>query len=363
MPVNKSNHQRKATLKDIAKTSNVSATTVSLVLNDPETPRVGLEKRKRILEIANKVDYRPNYTARSLVGREGHTLGLVITTLANPFYAEISKDIIIRAKETGYSVVISSVRGDIEDERRSVNDLLDRGVDGLIICSALRKDIVIQDLFKQRIPFVLALRSVETRPGDPPSDCIVIDNERGGYLAVEHLLKMDHQNIGILTGDQNTSTGYDRVVGAMAAFEDYGVDKKSIQIMNGDFKRKTGYRLTRQLLEKKDIPTAIFAHNDHMAIGVLDAVREKGMKIPDDIALIGFDDIEMAGVPGVDLTTVSQKKSTMGKMAVDTIIDKITGRNEHIAKRITLDPIFIIRNSCGFVSAGEKYVTTKEQCI
>ena len=354
MPRKKTHHSRKATLKDIARTAGVSATTVSLVMKDAQTPRVGADMRKRIIEIADACNYRPNHTARALVSRESRTIGLVITTLANPFYAEISQDIILYAKKIGYSVVISSVRGDIEDERRSVNDLLDRGVDGLIICSALREDPVVSELIHQAVPFVLALRNIETGPGDAPVDCIVVDNERGGYLAAEHLIKMGHRTIGVLTGGQDTSTGHDRLVGALAAFEAYGVEIRKDLVLKGDFKRESGYRLTLELLEKADRPTAIFAHNDHMAIGALEALRENGLKVPADMAVVGFDDIEMAGAPGVGLTTVSQKKATMGIMAVDALIENIRGESEHVAKRLSLDPILIIRDSCGFAQGGNR---------
>ena len=346
----------KPTLKDIAGEAKVSTTTVSIVLKDKETTRVGAATRKRIIEIAERFNYRPNYAARALVTRESRSIGLVITTLENPFYSEIAQDIITRAKETGYGVIASSVRGGIDDERRTVYDLLDRGVDGLIICSALRHDPLIPDLIDQGIQFVLTLRGVHRNLGDPPVDYIGVNNERGGYLAVEHLLKMGHKRIGLLSGDMKTSTGYERHAGALAAFEAYSMQPAPELILNGDFDRKTGFRLTLELLKIEERPTAIFAHNDHMAIGVLEALREKGLRVPEDMAVIGFDDIEMAGLPGVDLTTVTPKKATMGRMAVDTLLEKIKGPSiSQLVKRIILDPILIIRQSCGFYSRGSKY--------
>lgn len=351
----KTTRRPKTTLKDVAKEANVSSTTVSLVLKDNETSRVGAETRKRILEIAKRLSYRPNFAARALLKQECYTLGLVITTLVNPFYSEISQDIIARCKEIGYSVIISSVRGGIEDERRSVQDLMDRGVDGLIICSAHEKDPVVSDLIQFGVPFILALRGVKQNMGDPPVDFIVVDNKRGGYIAVKHLLQMGNRRIAIITGDQGTLTGKHRLQGSLAAFKANGVMPCQELIKIGDFYQDCGYRLTGELLREKDRPTAIFAHSDHMAVGVLERLYREGISVPEDMAVIGFDDIEMGRLPGVDLTTVTQKKAIMGRMAVDNLIAKIRGESSYISTRIILDPVLIVRRSCGFHLPGNGY--------
>lgn len=351
----KTTRHRKTTLKDIAKEADVSPTTVSLVLKNHDTTRVGAETRKLILEIAKRLNYRPNYAARALLKQESYTLGLVITTLVNPFYSEIAQDIIARCKEIGYSVIISSVRGGIEDERRSVQDLLDRGVDGLIMCSAYRDDPVVFDLIQLGVPFILALRGVRQRVGDPPVDFIVVDNKRGGYIAVKHLLRLGHRRIGIITGDPETVTGKHRLQGSLAAFKANGIVPLQNLIKFGDFQRDCAYCMTGELLQEKDRPTAIFAHSDHMAMGVLERLCKEGIKVPDDMAVVGFDDIEMGRLPGVDLTTVTQKKAIMGRMAVDNLISKIRGESHHLATRVILDPILIIRRSCGFHLEGHRY--------
>jgi LacI family transcriptional regulator len=338
----------RARLKDVALAAGVSPTTVSLVLKDPETRRVGKKTAERILKLAKELDYRPNYSARSLVASESHTVGLVITTLDNPFYSEISQDIIKRAKEIGYSVILSTAFAGIDDERHSVNDLLDHGVDGLILCSVMRQDPVVDELIAAEVPFVMALRSVETGPSTPPLDFIGVDNDRGAYIAVDHLIRMGHQRIAILTGDLNTSTGYNRFFGVRAAFKAHGIEPvPELILKGGDFHRTTGYRLTEQLLETEPPPTAVFAHSDHMAIGVLECLRDRGVKVPQELAVIGFDDIEMAGLPGVDLTTVSQTKATMGRLAMDRLVEKLRSDSESLAKRILLEPILKIRKTCG----------------
>ncbi len=341
----------RATIKDIAREARVSPTAVSIVLRNSETNRVSRETREKILEVARILDYRPNHAAKALVHNQSSTLGLVITTLKNPFYAEISQDIITCAEEKGYGVIASSACG-IADERRSVESLLDRGIDGLIICSCYREDEVVEGLLTEGVPFVLTMRTVARNLGNPPTDFIGVDNERGAFLAVEHLIKMGHERIALLTGNLEVSTGYDRHVGALAAFDQYGMKASNDLILHGDFERTTASELIRKALKQTDPPTAVFAYNDYMAIGVLDALTELGARVPEDAAVVGFDDIEMAGLPGVSLTTVTQKKETMGRLAVDVLLERIKGVSSQVVKQIILEPILIIRGSCGFHKSG-----------
>jgi LacI family transcriptional regulator, galactose operon repressor len=346
---------RRVTQKDIARAAGVTVATVSLVLRGKDKHRVRPEKRDEILAIAKDLNYRPNHSARSLAIRESRTIGLVITTLANPFYSEIAQDIILRATEKGYGVIAASAPGGLEDEERSVNDLIDRGVDGLVLCSALRSDPVVSGLCDSGIPFVLAMRTVARSLDEPPLDHVGIDNRRGAYLLVEHLIRMGHERIALLTGDLNTSTGFMRLEGARAAMKAYGLALDPNCVLSGDFHRETGRALTRRLLAQNDRPGAIVAHSDHMAVGVLESLQAQGLRVPEDVALVGFDDIEMAGLPGIELTTISQTKSSMGKMAVDILVEKIQGRGDRMVRRVILDPILMIRNSCGFRLRNETY--------
>ena len=341
------------TIKDIAKEAQVSPTAVSIVLKNKDTKRIGSETRDRILEIAKRINYRPNYAARALVHNKSSTLGLIVTTLKNPFYAEISQEIIAYAEERGYSVIASSACG-IADELRSANNLLDRGIDGLIICSAHRYDTVVDTLLNQGFPFVLAMRKVERNPGDPPVDQIETDNEGGAFLAVEHLIRLGHKRIAILIGDIQVSTSFDRHLGALAAFESYGLKVANDLMAYGDFERKTALQETLKLMRKPVPPTAIFAYNDYMALGAIDALYELGARVPEDVAVVGFDDIEMAGLPSVSLTTVAQKTANIGRLAVDVLLDKIDGASPPGLKQIVLDPKLIIRRSCGFALGGYK---------
>jgi len=196
---------------------------------------------------------------------------------------------------------------------------------------------------------------VDAHPEFPPVDFIGVDNERGGYLVTEHLLRMGHTGIAFLRGLQEVSTGYNRYMGALKAFEAYGAQPDPGLVFDAGFHRETGLRLTRELLASQRKFTAIVAASDHMAIGALDGLREAGVRVPDDVAVVGFGDIEMAGLPGVDLTTVTQKKAVMGSMAVDILLENITEERSHLTNHILLEPSLIIRESCGFHLRGSTY--------
>lgn len=336
-----------ATVKDIAREAGVSATAVSLALKDPDSSRISVETREKILEIAKRLNYRPNYIARSLVTRKTqHTIGLVLSTLTNPFYAEIAQDIIERAQEKNYGVFTCSVQGSSQEQ--IVEGLLDRGVDGLIVCSAVRNDPMIASLNKRGIPFTLAMRNVNQDTGDPPVDCVVIDNSRGAFMATDHLVRLGHVRIALLGGPDDISTAFERRAGFLAALAAHDLSPCPELMVEGDFSRASGARCAREFFRGGNRPTAVFAVNDHMAIGVMEALREAGVRVPEDMAVMGFDDIEMAGLPGIDLTTISQKKSVMGRLAVDRLIDKIENKTVDLATRVILDPKLVIRRTCGY---------------
>ncbi len=340
---------KRATIKDIAREAGVSASSVSLVLRDPDTKRVGVDTKKRINKIADRLNYRPNFQARSLVGQGSHTLGLVLSTLANPIYIEITRGIVRQANEMNYGVIITSVddRG-LKDERRVALDLIHRGVDGLIISSVLRKDPLVQELKEIGVPFVLIARSVDPRPSLPTVNCVLPDNQRGSVLAVEHLFRTGRDRFALILGPQQTSTGFLRRKGALTALEKLGITREEVQLYQGDYSRESGYRIGREIASRDDRPEAVFSANDIMAIGLLHAFTEAGIKVPEDISLVGFDDIEMAGLPGVDLTSIAYCRETMGELSVERLIKMISSESKEVVSRTLLDPVLTVRSTCGY---------------
>ncbi|MFH2127068.1 MAG: LacI family DNA-binding transcriptional regulator [Pseudomonadota bacterium] len=347
--------KKQATVKDIARAAGVSVTTVSLALRDKETNRISSATREKVLSIANALNYHPNLAARALVNKQSNIIGLLIKTLLNPFYSELAQDIIDRAQERGYRVITCSVEDGVDNHQVDVRELISHGVDGLIICAALLDDKFVFELIDGGLPVALALRYVNEDLGSPAADFVGIDNPRGAYLAVEHLVKMGHRKIALLMGPKNTSTGQDRLQGAQVCLDNYGIELDPMMVVEGDFTRRSGYEVTRDLIDKGTEFTAVFATNDHMALGVLDALQEAGRRVPEDVAVIGFDDIEMAGLPGVGLTTVSQKKTVMGRVVVDILVSKIKMETVESVRRVVLEPKLIIRETCGFKARGSRY--------
>ncbi len=342
--------EKKPTIKDIAKLAKVSPTAVSMALND--RPRISPETRKRILRIAKQLRYQPNFIARSLVMKRSHTLGVIITSIMNPFYPELAKGIEDKALESGYNIILCSTNYDLKLENYYINMLRSKGVDGIIFSSVEVDDPNVKPLVEDGFPFMLVNRRVHHRLLKGKVDYIVLDNVSGGYMAMEHLYKLGHRRIGIIAGNLNTSTAIERTEGAKKLMSAHGQKFHPDLMIECGFAKESAYQGTKKFLAMKNPPTAIFAENDYMALGSREAILEKGLKIPEDMALVGFDDIIASSLKGVEITTVSQKKYEMGSLAVKILIDKIRSGAPLTVNQTVLEPELIIRNSCGYKLHG-----------
>jgi LacI family transcriptional regulator len=338
---------KKVNIKDIAQIAKVSHTTVSRALNDKS--RIRKETKERILSIAKDLGYRPNFIARSLVMKRTKTLGLVITNIANPFYAELAQGIEKTATKLGYSIILCSTQSDISTEKQYIEMLRSKGVDGIIFSSAHMEDPNIVTLAEEEFPITLVNRRTYHPIVKEKVDYVGVDNTLGGFLAVEHLIRLGHKRIGIIGGSAESSVGLERLEGGQKALKTYGLEQRNEYFLEGNFLKKSGYQRGKQFLKMEEPPTAIFATNDYMALGVYQAVLEEKLRIPEDVALIGFNDIEFSSMQGIELTTIGQKKFEMGAIAVETLVEKIEqGGSRASAKEIFLVPELIIRKTCGF---------------
>ena len=342
---------RKVTIKDIARLANVSHTTVSRALNNQS--RIKADTKEKILSIAREVNYQPNFIARSLVMKRTRTLGLIITTIVNPFYNELAQGMEETARRLGYNLILCCTHADLATEKHHIDMLRSKGVDGIILSSVHMEDPNVGRLAEDEFPVVL----VNRRTYDPfvreKVDYIGVDNELGGFLAVEHLIRLGHRRIGVIGGSRESSVGFERLEGGKKALAAYGLEIPEAYFVEGDFLKDSGYRGGRQLLRMPAAPTAIFATNDGMALGAFQSILEEGARIPEDMALIGFNDIEFASMKRIELTTIGQKKFEMGALAVKTLVEKIEGGGvASSAKEIFLKPELIIRETCGFHLRG-----------
>lgn len=341
---------RYTTIKDIARVAGVSHTTVYRALNDK--PRISKSTKDRIISIAREFHYQPNVLAQSLVLGRSRTLGLVITTIVNPFYPELAKGIEDTARSLGYNIFLCCTNFDISLEGRYIDMLLSRGVDGIIFTSAHTRDPNIARLVKDQFPLILVNRRVYGDPVMDETDYVVVENVMGGFLAVEHLIRMGHRRIGIISGSPDSSAAVERLEGARKAFAEYGLNPTELKVLEGDFLKPSGYEAARMFLGLRAPPSAIFGVNDYMALGAFEAALDSGFSVPEDMAVIGFNNITFSAMKGIELTTIGQRKYEMGSIAVRTLIDKIEGRDRGRVRQIALEPELIVRKSCGYHLRG-----------
>ena len=342
---------KKVTIKDIARMANVSHTTVSRALNNKS--RIRNETKEKILSIAKELHYQPNFIARSLVMKRTKTLGLIITTIANPFYTELALGIEATARGLGYNIILCFTHSDLSIEKQYVDMLRSKGVDGIIFTSAHMEDPNIIELAEESFPIILVNRRTYHPIVKEKVDYVGVDNILGGFLAVEHLIKLGHKRIGVIGGSSESSVGFERLEGGKRALKIYNVEERPDFFLEGDFLKGSGYQGGIRFLKMANPPTAIFAANDYMALGVYEAIVEKGLRVPEEMALIGFNDIEFTLTKGIELTTIGQKKYEMGAVAVQTLVEKIEGGEVMpLTREIILKPELIIRKTCGFHLKG-----------
>ena len=329
------------TIKEIARIANVSAMTVSRAINNRHSVRGAT--RKKILKIANRLGYMPNRIARSLVSKKSDLISLIVADISNQFFAEISRGIEDRARENGYHVIFSSTDDDPKNLESSVRMMREMGVDGFIIAAVSLEEPIVDELLDQDIPVVLINRRIKKSN----VNYVVVDNYKGAYLAVEHLINIGYKKIGIISGRSSVSTGKERLQGYRKGLLDHGLKFQKEYSSQGPFTKEHGKKAARKMLTLKNRPEAIFAASDNIALGVMNAAGELGLKIPEDLAIVGFDDTNFSSNSKIRLTTVSQRKYEMGERGVQILIDLIENQESDYINKVVLEPRLIIRESCG----------------
>jgi LacI family transcriptional regulator len=342
--------KQRVTIKDIARLANVTPATVSMALNN--RPRIGAETRQRILAIARDIGYQPDFIARSLRHRHTNTIGLMIKNIADPFYPQLAWGIGQAAQARGYNLILCNVGDNMADKATTLQILRSRSVDGIVSTVTLDQDPYLETVVAERLPFVAVVRTLRSSPLAEMIDSVTLDNYTGGYQAIEHLYRLGHDRIAVIAGSLEASTAADRTRGARQALNDFGLKMPNGLLIDCRFSRQRAMEATHRLMEQQQPPTAIFAQDDNMALGVREALVIRGLSIPQDVALVGFDDIDVAGLAGIDLTTVNQKIYEMGALGVNVLLDKIEGRGPPRIQKIVLESKLIIRKSCGYQQGG-----------
>ena len=330
--------KKRVTRNDVAARAGVPPSTVSYVVNNGPRP-VSPSARERVLKAISELGYHPSDVARSLRTRRTLTIGLVIPDAANPYYGELARAVEEVSFQNGYTVILGHSSHLLERELRYAQVLRSKQVDGAIFHPSTPDLEPVRFLVQAGIQVVVLERLVAEYP------CIVADDERGGYLATQHLLDLGHRQIGCIVraGDPTTSSA--RADGYRAALAEKGIRLDDKLIVASEFEYAAGEEAARQLLRLPQRPTAVVAHNDIMAIGAMKAFDEAGLRVPEDMSLVGFDDIALARYVRPPLTTVANPKDQMGRAAAELLLDLLSHEAVDLPPRSPLPVHLVVRGS------------------
>lgn len=325
-----------ANIKQVARLADVSVATVSRVLNGV---RVTDANRAAVLAAIKRLDYRPNAFARSLATNRSGGIGVVVNEISSPFYSGIVQGIESVVEEHGMHLIVSSSHAEPERERKAVRFLRNRRCDALIlVCEALHDDELIE-LAEHEIPLVLVGRHIE----ELADRCIHIDNVLGGYLATRHLIESGHRRIAHIAGNMSIKDARDRLAGYSRALAEAGIPEDGRLTAEGDFTEEGGQVAMNRLLDRNLDFTALFAANDQTAAGALLSMRERDLRAPGDVSLVGYDDVLLANYLHPALTTVRQPFAEMGQAAARLALAAGAEAEGEVTRRF--EPVLIERQS------------------
>src|SRR5437016_6962562 len=331
----------RVTIIDVAQAAGVHPSTVSRVLNGRGELALLPATRQRVLATASRLGYRPSALARSLRLRRTFTLGMLVPNIDNPLFPPIIKGVEDTAHSRGYNLVLCNTEDSSEREDAYLRVLRERQVDGILIASSFMADSSIAELRRDRFPFVLV-----NRGGRAADDlAVVVDNQMGVTEAIDHLVALGHVRVGLVAGPQTTMTGQQRLAAAKSAMRRHGIrlDTALVSVAEA-FSQEAGYRAARRILFGVQPPTAIFGANDLLALGALRAAREAGLECPEQLSLVGFNDMPLAEFFGPPLTTVHVPQHEMGVRSASLLISQIEGEPVE-TKRAVLDAHLVVRGS------------------
>lgn len=325
-------------IADVARMANVSTATVSRVISNAGT--VKKETAEKVLEAIKKLNYQPNMLARQLRRSETKTILVVVPDITNTFFSAVLRGIESVAIENGYQVLLGDARNNVETETSYLTILGQKKADGLILLTARTDQKILEEL-SQDYPVVLACEYYE----GTVLPTVSIDNVSSARKATEYLISLKHNRIGHISGPLNVVVGRDRCKGFHQAMSKHGIPVDPSLVQEGEFSFESGFNLMMKFLSLEEPPTAIFAGNDEMAMGAVKAAKSKGFRVPEDLSVVGFDDIKFASIFEPALTTIAQPTFDMGQKAMHLLLRLIN--NEELEKdQFILPDNLIVRESC-----------------
>lgn len=342
MTTSRAQPAKAVTIKEVARETGLSVVTVARALGG--YGRISAQTRDRVCAVARDLGYRPNMFAKGLKGKTTKTLGLMIANVCNPFFSIIVRAVEDVSSSNGFSVIVCNIDEEREKEQKYLELLRDKRIDGLLVCSSFtsRKEMHrdVARLYEKEIPTVFIDRRVDglTCPA------IQTDSIAGSTLAVNHLVKLGHKRIGLLSHAANVDTIQNRTNGFLQALRDNGVEPNPEYVAAHNSKTTAdGYETAKRVLALRKRPTALMTTNSLVTFGALTAIRESGLRIPDDIAFIGWDEFDLAAAMGV--TVVTQPVYTIGSIAATKLLDILKGTGSK--ESVILSPELLVRESCG----------------
>ena len=328
------------TLREIAKAAGCSVATVSRAFAGSDHP-VNTETKERILSIANQLGYRPNVAARGLKTDRTFTIGLVVYNIASPFTPVLIRGIQEYLRQHDYFSIIISTDWDPKLESEAVHQLISRSIDGIIFVESWRDEANIT-LDVANKPYVFVYRLFN----GSYTNSVLSDDRHGARLALEHLVKLGHRRIAFINGPHDWNSSIDRLAGYRDVLEEHGIPYDPSLVGEGNWEVQSGYPVTKNFIGMTERPTAIFAANDLMALGAIYAIQDAGLNVPKDIAVVGFDDREIASCSRPTITTVCPPSFEMGRLAAKLMVDRLENQTE-INDPIRVQGKLIVRESCG----------------
>lgn len=329
------------TIKEIARLAEVSTATVSMILNKKDQ-NISPSTREKVLAIAEKNNYIPNNAARSLVTRRTNTIGLIMPDITNPFFPEIARGAEDKASEARYSIIFCNTDDSKKQEEKYIEILTEKMVDGIIFTHAADNEETCTGLNKSKIPVILIDRDYRN---ENVKGRVVVDNEGGSFTGVNHLIQRGYKKILYIAGAIITQTAKDRLAGYKRALSERGIEYNEALVKSGSYRSEWGYKAIEEFLKEKIDFDAVFCGNDLIAIGAIKKLKESNIKVPEDVGVVGFDDIYVASMIEPALTTVKQPNYEMGYQAVELLLDVIKNKNSDSDRKIVLNTELIVRKS------------------
>ncbi|MGB7537339.1 MAG: LacI family DNA-binding transcriptional regulator [Anaerolineales bacterium] len=329
------------TIREVAKLAGVAPITVSRVINNGTYIRD--DTKKRVKAAIRQLGYVPNTLARSLRSRRTCTLALVLTDITNPFWTTLARGAEDAAREAGFSMILGNTDESEAKQGEYLNVLLQKQVDGILFVPVGRSVAPVQLLHRQAVPVVV----LDRRLDGARADVVRSDSEGGAYQLIKLLLSLGHRRIALLCGPHGVSTAEDRAAGYKRALSESNLACEPELIQYGEFTVESGYAMAHRTLSGSPRPTALFAGNNFIAIGALKALRDMNLRVPDDIAIVGFDDLPTAIMVDPILTVARQPAYEMGKRAAELLIARLAGEAEKGYQEIILPTEIIVRQSSG----------------